>query len=163
MLFLLDLSRSCSGSSIRLYRKWACPKRWQRRRRRRFGPRRSMFSLRYSSSSSCCNNPRQIFALCGVTKRWKAAAEILVWFFADFRNVEQSAIFILIVWFEFFFIQEAQWRASVLARKFKLPFSKLENERTLVLFDVLMSKHVFTVTFLALSYVLVKSHYKHLF
>ena len=26
-----------------------------------------------------------------------------------------------------------------------------------------MSKHVFTVTFLALSYVLVKSHYKHLF
>ena len=33
----------------------------------------------------------------------------------------------------------------------------------MVLFDVLMSKHVFTVTFLALSYVLVKSHYKHLF
>ena len=26
-----------------------------------------------------------------------------------------------------------------------------------------MSKHVFTVTFLAMSYVLVKSHYKHLF
>ena len=95
VLFLLDLSRSCSGSSIRLYRKWACPKRWQRRRRRRFGPRRSMFSLRYSSSS-CCNNPRQIFALCGVTKRQR---KFLFDSLPTLKNVEeQSVIFNLKFW-----------------------------------------------------------------
>ena len=95
VLFLLELSsRSLSsGSSIRLYRKWACPKRWQRwRRRRRFGPRRSMFSL----PSSCCNNPRQIFALCGVTKRQR---KFLFDSLPTLKNVEeQSGIFNLKFW-----------------------------------------------------------------
>ena len=95
VLFLLELSsRSLSsGSSIRLYRKWACPKRWQRwRRRRRFGPRRSMFSL----PSSCCNNPRQIFALCGVTKRQR---KFLFDSLPTLKNVEeQSVIFNLKFW-----------------------------------------------------------------